>query len=78
MIKNAISYKEKAETRGRKRALSPLHVNSLIHESTKDPFKPATELKRDLNITATVQTVRKGVENTMNIYRNALPSQGII
>lgn len=58
MIRNAITYKEKAERRGRKRALTPLLVKRLIRESKKYPFKAATEPKKGLNITATVQTVR--------------------
>ena len=58
MIQNAINYKEKAETRGRKRILTQHHVNRLVSESKKYPFKAATDLKKDLNITATVQTVR--------------------
>ena len=31
---------------------------SLSPPSEKEPFKPATELKKDLNIAASVQTVR--------------------
>jgi len=58
MIKNALNYIEKLETRGRKQSMTPLHVNRLIRQSKKDPFKPATELKKELKIKATVQTVR--------------------
>jgi len=58
MIKNALNYKEKPETRERKRSMTPLHVNRLIRQSKKEPFKSATELKKELKINATEQTVR--------------------
>jgi len=58
MIKNALKYKEKPETRGRNQSMTPIHVNRLIRQSKKDPFKSATELKKELKINATVLTVR--------------------
>jgi len=58
IIKNALNYKEKPETRGRQQSMTPLHFNRLIRQSKKDPFKSATELKKRLKINATVQTVR--------------------
>lgn len=58
MIRNSIIYAPKTETRGRKPVLSKTLVRRLVRESQKNPFKPATELKKDLNITACVETVR--------------------
>ncbi|XP_061386340.1 uncharacterized protein LOC133321260 [Musca vetustissima] len=58
MIRNAIQFKEKPETRGRKRVISYLLTKRLFRQAKKEPFKPATELKKELNIPATVQTVR--------------------
>ena len=46
MIQNAINYKEKAETRGRKRVLTQHRVNRLVREIKKYPFKAATALKK--------------------------------
>lgn len=58
MIRNALKFVPKPETRGRKRSMSPLLVRRLIRQSQKDPFKPATVLRKELNITACVETVR--------------------
>ena len=58
MIRNAINYQEKPEKRGRKRSILTLLANRLVRQSKKKPFKSATELKKDFNIDATVQTVR--------------------
>lgn len=67
MIVNALKYTANPENRGRKKVLSPLMVNRLVRESKKDPFKPATELKKELNITASVETVRRRLrDNNLN------------
>jgi len=58
MICNALKYDTKPETRGRKLAMTPKMVTRLVRESKKDPFKPASELKKDLNISAAITTVR--------------------
>ena len=58
MIRNALVYTKNIETRGRKRAMSNLLVKRLVRESKKDPFKPATVLKKELQIEACVETVR--------------------
>ena len=58
MIRNALKFEEKPKTRGRKHSLSQLQVNRLVREAKKEPSKTATELKKDVNIDATVQTVR--------------------
>ena len=58
MIRNAIKFQEKPETRGRKRSISKLLANRLVRQAKKEPFKTATELKKDFSIDATVQTVR--------------------
>ena len=39
--------------------MSPLLVKRLCRQSKKEPFKPATELKKDLNIAASVETIRE-------------------
>jgi len=46
MSRNALNYKEEPEIRGRNQSMTPLHVNRLICQSKKDPFKSATELKK--------------------------------
>ena len=58
MIRNAVKFQEKPETCGRKRSISTLLAKRLIRQAKKEPFKTATELKKDFNINATVQTVR--------------------
>ena len=57
MIRNAIKFQEKPEKRGRKRSISTLLANRLVRQAKKEPFKTATELKKDFNIDATAQTV---------------------
>ena len=37
--------------------MSPLLVKRLCRQSKKEPFKPATELKKDLNVAASVETI---------------------
>ena len=58
MISNAKKFVPKVESRGRKPVMSPLLVKRLCRQSKKEPFKPATELKKDLNIAASVETIR--------------------
>ena len=58
MIRNAKTFVEKVETLGRKASMSKLEVKILVRQCKKEPFKPATELKKDLEITASVETVR--------------------
>ena len=38
--------------------MSPLLVKRLCRQSKQEPFKPAMELKKDLNIAASVETIR--------------------
>lgn len=67
MIVNAIKFTQKPEKRGRKRVLSPLMVNRLVRHCKKGPFIPATELKKELNITASVETIRRRLrDNNLN------------
>lgn len=47
MIRNAITFVEKDEKRGRKPVMSQLLVKRLVRQSRKEPFKPATELKKN-------------------------------
>lgn len=58
MIRNAITFVEKCESRGRKPVMSTLLVHRLVRQSRKEPFKTATELKKELKISACVETVR--------------------
>ena len=58
MISNAKKFVPKVESRGRKPVMSPLLVKRLCRQSKKEPFKPATELKKDLSIAASVETIR--------------------
>ena len=57
MISNAKKFVPKVESRGRKPVMSPLLVKRLCRQSKKEPFKPATELKKELNIAAYVETI---------------------
>jgi len=59
MIHNALLFVEKDETRGRKPSMSNVEIKRLVRQSKKEPFKPATELKKELQIAASVETVRK-------------------
>ena len=66
MISNAKKFVPKVESRGRKPVMLPLLVKRLCRQSKKDPFKPATELKIDLNIAASVETIRDRIrENNL-------------
>ena len=56
-ISNAKKFDQKIESRGRKPVMSPLLVKWLCRQSKKEPFKPATELKKDLNIAASVEPI---------------------
>lgn len=67
MIINALKFTQKPEKRGRKRVLSPLMVKRLVREAKKDPFKPATELKKELTVAASVETIRRRLrDNKLN------------
>lgn len=69
MIRNAILFGKKEETRGRKPALTNLEVNRLVRQCKKDPLKPATDLKKGLQIAASVETVGKHLGlNNLNAY----------
>ncbi|XP_012560205.1 uncharacterized protein LOC105846231 [Hydra vulgaris] len=58
MIRNAIKFQEMLETRGQKYSISRLLSNRLFREAKKELFKTGTELKKDFNIDATVETVQ--------------------
>lgn len=59
MISNAKNYKEKPETRGRKKVLSPKSVRRIVRCSKALPHLPATEIKKELNLNASVETFRR-------------------
>ena len=56
MISNAKKFVPKVESRGRKPVMSPLVVKRLCRQSKKEMFQLVTELKKDLNIAASVET----------------------
>jgi len=58
MICSDLKYDTKPETRWRKLAMSTKMVTHLVRESKKGSFTPASELKKDLNISAAITTVR--------------------
>ena len=57
-ISNAKKFVTKVETQGRKPVMSPLLLKRLCRQSKNQPFKPATELKKDINIAASVESSR--------------------
>lgn len=67
MIINALRYEQKVESRGRKRVLSPLIVKRLVRTSKANPFMTATELKKTLDVPASVETIRRRLrDNSLN------------
>ena len=67
MIVNAKKFTQKSETRGRKRVLLPLMVKRLVRQCKKTPFMPATELKKELSMSASVETIRRRLrDNNLN------------
>lgn len=58
MISNAKKYVVKAETRGRKPILTEKWVNRIVRFSRNHPFIPATEIKKELNVPASIRTIR--------------------
>ena len=49
-IANAIKYKEKRETRGRKRKTSNRMDREIIKCAKQNPFTTSTKIKQDLNL----------------------------
>lgn len=67
MIINALRYEQKVESRGRKRVLSPLIVKRLVRTTKANPFMTATELKKTLDVPASVETIRRRLrDNSLN------------
>ena len=66
MISNAKTFVPTVQSRGRKPVMSPLVVKRLCRQCEKEPLKLATELKNDLNIAASVETIRARIrENNL-------------
>lgn len=59
MIRNALKYESKSETRGRKPAMSPKLIRRVVRHSKSNPFIPATQIKNNLNVQASLETVRR-------------------
>lgn len=59
MIRNATTYQFKAETRGRNQRMSQKSINRLIRLSKKEPFMSASNLKKELGIQASLETIRR-------------------
>lgn len=59
MIRNAIKYTPKEDKRGRPRAMSERLEKKVLRYSNRDPFAPATVIKKDLHISQSVETVRR-------------------
>lgn len=58
MIKNALKWKAKAETRGRKRCTSQ-RIDRMIAKSVRiDPTTTSNQIKDYLDLTATTVTIR--------------------
>jgi len=67
MIRKALLFVEKNETRRRKPSMSNVEIKRLVRQGKKEPFKPATELKKELQIAESVETVRKRLgQNNLN------------
>ena len=66
MISNAKKFVPKVESRRQKPVMSPLLVKRLCRQRKHEPFQPETELKNDLNIAASVETIRARIrENNL-------------
>lgn len=59
MIRNALTWKEKPETRGRKRATTKKEDSRIVRLSKKQPFLSSKQIQGSLNLTVTCSTVRR-------------------
>lgn len=59
MIANALSYKQKAETRGRKRKTSSLDDRRIVRYSKTDPNASSMVIQKELNLAVSTVTVRR-------------------
>jgi len=57
MIRRSLLFVEKNVTRRRKRSMSNVEIKRLVRQGKKEPFKPATELKKELQTAESVKTV---------------------
>ena len=74
LISNTRKFVPKVESRGRKPIMSPLLVKLLCRQSKKKLFKPATELNKDLNVAASVETIRARLrENNLKFKWTKVP-----
>lgn len=59
MICNALKYKSQPETRGRNPAMSTKMIKRVVRFSKNNPFTPATKIKTELEVEASVETIRR-------------------
>ena len=57
------------ESLGRKRILSRIMLKRLVQTTKSNPFMAARELKKELNVTASVEAIRRKLKvNNLNAY----------
>lgn len=59
MICNALKYKSQPETRGRRPAMTAKLIKRVVRFSKNNPFAPATKIKSELELEASVETIRR-------------------
>ena len=67
MIRNAIKFVEKPEKRGRKRVLNETSTRQIVRFSKKEPFVSAVDIKKELRLTPSVETIRRRLREN-NLY----------
>lgn len=66
MIRNAIIFEEKAETRGRKRKTSSVDDRRIVRYSKRLPFASSNEIKNELKLSVSSVTIRRRlIENNL-------------
>lgn len=59
MICNALKYKSQPETRGRRPAMTAKLIKRVVRFSKNNPVAPATKIKSELELEASVETIRR-------------------
>lgn len=67
MIRNALIYEEKVESRGRKSVMSQTTKRMIKNVSTRNPLVPATEIRDSVCPSVSVETVRRVLREN-NLY----------
>jgi len=63
MISNALKYKTKVETRGRKKVMTPRTIRRIISYSKKHLFASANLIKKELGIKTSLISIRRKLKN---------------